>query len=116
MGLLGQPEVPASGGLLAGMPSGMIRPGNIDLMHRPIVRNSDGSISTVRSMSTNIDGVEVLLPTVSEDGRIMSDQEAIRQFIKSGRHLGMFTSPDFATKYAEDLHKQQEQLYTKPGS
>ena len=38
--------------------------GNIDLYDRPQYRNANGSISTVDSTSYNIDGQEVLLPTV----------------------------------------------------
>lgn len=90
---------------------GMVEPGNIDIHNRPVVKNPDGSISTVRSMSTNIDGREVLIPTVSDDGRIMSDDEAIDNFMQTGRHLGMFSSPEAATAYAENLHNQQADEY-----
>lgn len=96
----------------AAQPSaGMVEPGNIDIHNRPIVKNPDGSISTVRSMSTNIDGREVLIPTVSDDGRIMSDDEAVDNFMQTGKHLGMFSSPEAATAYAENLHKQQANEY-----
>mgnify|MGYP001593175329 FL=1 len=54
--------------------------GNIDLYNRPRVQNPDGSVSSIRSMGFNIDGKEVLLPTVSDDGRIMSNEEAINQY------------------------------------
>ncbi|WMT12522.1 DNA transfer protein [Serratia fonticola] len=91
---------------------GMIEPGNIDIHNRPVVKNADGSISTVRSMSTNIDGREVLIPTVSDDGRIMSDDEAIDNFMRTGKHLGMFSSPEAATSYAESLHNQQADEYS----
>ena len=92
-------------------PKGLLEKGNIDIHNRPVVKNSDGSISTVRSMSTNIDGREVLIPTVSDDGRIMSDDEAIDNFMKTGKHLGMFDNPNDATAYAESLHNQQADEY-----
>lgn len=95
---------------------GQFGSGNIDLTNRPRVKNPDGSISTVRSMSANFDGQEVLLPTVSDDGRIMSDDEAIDQYRKSGRFLGKFGTVDEANAYADRLHREQEQMYTESGN
>lgn len=90
---------------------GLLVPGNIDVHHRPVVHNKDGTISTVRSMSIGTDQGEVLIPTVGEDGRIMTDEEAIQQYYKTGRHLGIFDTPDAATAYAKSLHNQQAQEY-----
>lgn len=88
--------------------------GNIDLTNRPRVRNADGSISTVRSASFNMDGKEVLLPTVSEDGRIMSDDEAVAQYRKTGRYLGKFNTVKEADAYAERLHNDQAKTLESP--
>jgi tape measure domain-containing protein len=94
-------------------PEGMLKQGNLDLLNRPVIKNADKTISTVRSMTVAFNDFAVLLPTVREGlDRIMTDQEAIDWFMKTGEHLGKFSSEVAANKYAEALHKQQEELYT----
>ncbi len=88
--------------------------GNIDLTNRPQVRNPDGSISTVRTISANFDGLEVVIPTVMDDGRIVSDKEAVEHYLKTGKHFGKFKAAESATKFAKQLHEDQSKLIKKP--
>jgi len=81
--------------------------GNINLANRPTVQNPDGSVSTVRSMSFNEDGKEVLVPTVSQDGRNLTPQQAIDAYRATGQHLGKFDTPEAATEMARRIHDQQ---------
>ena len=84
-------------------------PGNIDLHSRKKVP-VDGGFATVRSMSFNEDGREVLVPT-AVGGKILSDDDAINHYRTTGKHLGKFSTPHQATRYAERLHRQQEKEY-----
>lgn len=100
-------EQALAGGHLA---RGMLLPGNIDLAHRPIVRNKNGSISTVRSISVGVNGRTFLLPTVVGD-RVVSNRQAIRHFERTGEHLGVFSNWRDADRYAARLHRQQARRY-----
>lgn len=82
---------------------GQIAPGNIDLYNRAQIPNPDGGTSTVYSASFNIDGDEVLLP-LADDGRILTPEEAIEKYRRTGRSLGRFIDPASADAYAEQLH------------
>jgi len=115
MPMMGQPPQQSSAGPQAPV-RGQVQPGNIDLGNRPVVKNADGTISTVRSMSfRNNKGQEVLIPTVADDGsRILSDQEAKEQYGRTGKHLGIFDNPEDATAYAKSLHESQANLYQPP--
>src|SRR5579864_1179605 len=68
-------------GTLVGPQAPTLDPGS-----QPAVQNPDGSISTVRTAGFNIDGKEVNLPTVSPEGKIMSNEEAIDQYRRTGKH------------------------------
>lgn len=93
--------------------------GNIDLYNRPQYRNPDGSVSTVRSISIGTDDGEVLIPTVGRDAngrpRLLSDDEAIDEYFRTGNNLGTFKTIEEADDYADRLHKQQEAYYTGKG-
>jgi hypothetical protein len=96
---------------------GVVERGNIDLTKRPKVKMDDGSIATVRSMSFNEDGKEILVPTVSDDGKLLSNDEAIDLYHKTGKHLGVFDNADDATAYAQALHQAQDSAYSpKPST
>lgn len=90
---------------------GMLAPGNLDLTKRPVVKNPDGSISTVRSISFSLGpGREVLIPTVVGN-KVLDNQSAVQHFFHTGQHLGIFNSPDTATAYAMSLHEGQAVQY-----
>lgn len=89
--------------------------GNIDLYDRPQYRNANGSISTVDSTSYNIDGQEVLLPTVwNRNGtpyHSSNDEEILQRYRDTGEYLGKFSTVEEANDYAEKLHLKQQERY-----
>lgn len=93
---------------------GLKEKGNIDIFKRPKVDIGDGSIATVKSMSfQDENGDEVLIPTVSEDGKLLSERDAIMEYYRTGKHLGKFKDSKSASQYAWLLHLQQEEYYLK---
>lgn len=97
-----------------------IEAGNIDLSKRKPVKLADGSFATVRSMSVNINGVEVLLPTIGPKGENWDPdtdagfEAAIAHYERTGQHLGKFRNSAEATAYGDWLHNQEAQRIAKP--
>ena len=90
--------------------------GNINMFSRPSVVNADGSISTVRSIGISLSKsetgekrtVHVLIPTVHDDGYIMSDVAATKLFKKTEKHLGVFSTIKDLNRYSIMLHDMEE--------
>jgi len=126
---LGTPPSMAAPGLPAGYdpstgvvpPSDMVEVGNIDVNHRPIVYNDDGSSSTIYSATIPIeDGKWALIPTIvngkflTPDGKMpkRDDDDANRKledaardyYTKSKEHLGIFKSQKGADDFAGATH------------
>ena len=119
------------------LPEGMLVPGNIDLNHRPTVKNADGSESTEYSTSfQDENGHEVLIPTVI-GGRFFTPKgtkppvgsDAEKKMIQAAiayhrsdpthPHLGVFDSAENADAYAEIAHSSKrnpngEPMYVAP--
>lgn len=85
---------------------GLKQVGNIDTMKRPVVRNKDGSVSTVRSISFGTPQGEVLVPRVV-GRKVVSPAAAWQHYQKTGQHLGIFKNVATANAYAKQLHKDQ---------
>jgi hypothetical protein len=80
------------------------------------VPNSDGSISTVRTISIGVDGGEVVIPTVLR-GKIVSDDEAIAHYERTGANFGTFRNPEEAKAFSEWLHnKHAAELAPRQGA
>ena len=75
----------------------------------PVKVNTDGSVSTIVSMSFQAekDGPEILIPTVV-GGKQLTEKQAKDRYFKTGEHFGKFSTPEKANAYAEALHLEEE--------
>ena len=106
------PDVDAAAALRREVHNAPVEPGNIDLMHRPVVKNPDGSISTVLTMTEqDQDGLWVNFPTIGPNGERWTPEQAWRYYLATGQHLGKFRTLEAAEAAAQSLHEDQEALY-----
>lgn len=70
---------------------GMILPGNGAQASATVLQDG-GHATSVPSLIREIDGKFALLPKLSQDGRLLSDDEALQQFIQTGSHAGIFAT------------------------
>ena len=101
----------------------MIEAGNLNLNGRPIIKNSDGSVSSEYSFSFGDEkGREVLRPTWSTEHILTPDRKkpkpgspeekqmfkrAQQHYEQTGEHLGIFDTLEHADAYAEQVHSRK---------
>jgi hypothetical protein len=90
--------------------------GTLDPASQPTVRNADGTVSTVRTIGIEVDGKHVLIPTVSPDGKVLSDEQAIELFRSSGKHLGVFNSREESDAAGRALSQQEARRVGSSGT
>jgi hypothetical protein len=88
----------------------MLSAPNIDLSNRVRVHNPQtGKSSSVWSMSIGVEEggeeITVLIPRLKPDGTIMSEQEAIEWFRKTGQHMGKFKTRKEADRFSREYSK-----------
>jgi hypothetical protein len=102
-----QPQVLRDSASPPPAPSVPLIPGNLPLEITNIVKNADGTVSTVQTISIGTDQGEVLIPTVI-NGRLVSESDAIAHYEETGEHFGVFKDAEEATAYAKWLHERHE--------
>lgn len=84
---------------------GLITAGNINLENRKKLLNSNGTTSSVSTITIGIEnGKTALIPTVI-DGKRLSNDDAINHFKNTHEHMGIFETRQDADRYDEVLHK-----------
>lgn len=92
---------------------GLVEPGNIDTAKLPVLRNPDGTVSTVSTIGIGTeDGLEVVIPTII-NGRRVSEEEARKHYEDTHQHFGIFNSVEAANAFAQKLHEQEAQRTMK---
>ena len=79
-----------------------------NIKNKTYTTNDDGSISTVRTMQVDFDGVPTLIPSIW-DGKELSVEEASKRAIESGIVWPTATTHDELRQKDIDIHKRFEQ-------
>ena len=90
--------------------------GNINLNLRPIVKGPNGEIYTIFSITitekySDNTRVFTIIPTVSDDGAKLNDNQANSLYAQTRRHLGRFSTLKDANTYASFLSRREGQKY-----
>jgi hypothetical protein len=102
----GPPTAPA----VAEPPKAEIEPSNIDPRKRPVVPDEEGN-AAVLAVKYKEGGNVVLVPTVTDEARVMSDAEAVKAYEATGKHLGKYRDEKAADAALEKMRQDRAAAY-----
>jgi hypothetical protein len=96
-------------------PTGMLKPGTLNLNGRPIIPTPGmpGHHSSEISFSQGTDEGEVLVPLIV-NGKALSQKQAWQHYLNTGQHMGIFDTPAHADAYAEQVHQRPPKSNPNP--
>jgi hypothetical protein len=78
----------------------------VDASGLPSIQLPDGSMARVRPITFEHNDMNVVIPTVTEAGELLSDSQAIDKYLSSNWHLGKFGDPGAAQRYVDILKEK----------
>jgi len=99
-GVGGKPSAPALPGQTPAAPAAPAAPKPQSAV-KPVEAGTVTQANLARTMTYQDGGLQVLIPTVTPDGRPLSATAAIAQYKQTGNHLGKFKTVEAAEAYVK---------------
>jgi hypothetical protein len=81
--------------------------GNIDVSSRKTIKLSNGEIELFKPMAFRNAGKVIVVPTITEGGKLLTESGAINKYFETGMHLGIFDDMSEAKVRIEQLEKER---------
>jgi len=80
--------------------------GNIDTSSRKPIVLSNGEIGLFKPMAFRNAGKVIVVPTITDGGKLLTESGAINKYFETGMHLGVFDNMSDAKIHIEELEKE----------
>lgn len=110
-GVYGGLPAPFVNDMMGEYPSGLLDVANIDAFVLPKFKNANGGYNTANAFSLPTPRGTVLLPMTREDGSMMTRDESVAEYEKTGGHLGVFSSTLAAEMHSRFLNAAQQEWF-----
>jgi hypothetical protein len=81
--------------------------GNIDVSSRKTIKLSNGEVELFKPMAFRNAGKVIVVPTITEGGKLLTESGAINKYFETGMHLGIFDDMSEAKVRIEQLEKER---------
>lgn len=79
-------------------------PANIpDFAKYPVIKGAGGQLMPRTMVVPDGKGGGTVIPIIAPNGQVLSQQDAVANFHKTGKHLGSFKNMDAANAYAQSI-------------
>lgn len=89
-------------------PEGLAVPGNVDMAARKVFVGEDRKAKILMPITVPVVGGQyAVVPSVDEDGTVLTKYQAISKYMETKQHLGVFETEEAARDYAGKIQSSQ---------